>query len=141
MLYTLLISFLLTLPQKNPLLIGKWKMQSYDAISKIKLSPGYIFGDDEDRKQMDAQFKLAIDSTLYDFKKDTLIYTSIERNTIIYRTALWELKKDTIYIDELERNYKRKALLISVSMDNLVISPITPTQSTPSKMRFKRILN
>ena len=139
MLYTILISFLSILPQENPLLLGKWKMQSYDAIAKIKLTPAYIFGDDESRKRMDARFKLALDSTFYYFKKDTLIYTSIESNKIVHRTALWELKQDTIYINELERNYKRKAILMSVNTNELVISPITPVQSNPpSKMRFKR---
>ena len=141
MFFTLLISFLLIFRQEESSpLIGKWKMESYDAIAKIKFSPAYLFGDDEARKQMDAQFKLALDSTFYIFRRDTLVYTSIEHEKAMLRTALWELKNDTIFIEELERNYKRKALLISVNKDELVISPITPTRSNPpSRMKFKRV--
>lgn len=124
--------------QEKELLLGNWKLQSYEAIEKIRSSPGYYFGDSTSRAQIEKVFKRTLDSTYYEFKKDTLIYTSIEGLEAVIRTALWELSGNTISIKETERNFERQAHLILVNKDTLIITPIIEGKIGSSKMLFTK---
>ncbi|MCB0496276.1 MAG: hypothetical protein KDC79_09080 [Cyclobacteriaceae bacterium] len=124
--------------QERELLVGSWKLKSYDAIAKIRLSPGYVFGDSVSVAQIENQFKKTLDSTTYIFGKDSLTYASLEGSNIVNRQALWELKENTICIKETERNYLREAHLFMVNKDSLIIAPIVDGQIGSSKMLFIR---
>ena len=119
-----------------------WKLKSYDAIEKIKFSGAYTNGSEEMKKVFDKMAKLVLDSTRYDFKANgALVYTDIELSNlevkIIKRNARWSIKSNVLLIEETERNYKRKAKIIKLTADQLVIIPIINGQDGSSQMVFE----
>jgi hypothetical protein len=117
---------------------GNWSLRSYDAIDKVRASPGYLFGDDKDRQALEKQFEEVLTKGAYIFSADTLHYTDLEGGAIIYRDALWHVKGQVLYIDEINRPYHRQAFIHFVTNDSLVISPIIEGIASTSKMKFVR---
>lgn len=129
--------------QLNSQFLAKtWKLKSYDAIEKIKFSTAYTNGSAEMKKVFDKMAKLVLDSTRYDFKANgTLVYTDIELTNlevkVLRRNARWSIKGDTLTIEETERDYQRKAKIIKLTANQLVIIPIINGQDGSSQMVFE----
>src|SRR6187402_1123502 len=100
-------------------------MVKYDAFDKVKNSPAYLLGTDEEIQKYDDMVRLLLDGTTYDFRPDgTMVYTDIENQKLVNRKASWTVKDGIFFISELERPYKREAKIISLTSSILIMTPI-----------------
>ena len=133
--------FFITLFNSDPdLIFGRWKLVELEAIEAIWNSDGYLLADFDMQALADQQFQLALDSTTYEFKRDTLFYTDIDTEALnmIHRRAIWKLIGDTIYVREIDRNYNREYFLRKASQDSLIFSSIINGMVTRSRYIFVR---
>ena len=136
--YIIALFILLTIKQSEPKVIGRWKIKAYDAIETIKQTPAYIFGDPGMGNQIDLQIREILNSGEYFFHSDTLIYSDIERNSLVNRRAIWKKDGDILKMTEIDRPYERRAKIHLLSKDSLVISPIIDGMVAASKLYFIR---
>jgi len=100
----------------NPeLFLGRWQMVFFEAISKIESSPIYQESDKASREMADSMFKLALDSTYFEFEKDTVFFSDIKNSKIVHRKGLWFLEGDTIIINDLDRIQTTKILVSNIN--------------------------
>jgi len=137
--HILTVIILISLFQSEPEIIGRWKIQSFEAIDKLKQSPAYIYGDAEARKQLDQQFNLMLENGEYYFKNDTLFYSDIERGVLVKRRAIWTKTDDILTIKEIDRAFERKAQIQFVSKDSLAISLIIDGEVRDSNLIFSKV--
>jgi hypothetical protein len=119
-------------------ILGRWKIQSFDAIEKIKQSPAYAFGDDSARKELDRQFNLILENGEYHFKNDTLFYTDIEGGALVKRRALWTMTDEMLTFKEIDRAFERQAQINFLSKDSLSISLIIDGKAGDSNLIFTK---
>ncbi|MFC5625165.1 hypothetical protein [Algoriphagus winogradskyi] len=124
----------LFISNKSEMIVGKWDIVNITAIDMIRNSDGYLLADFATQSLADQKFQLALDSTVYEFRKDTLYYTDIDGVNIIHRRALWKLIGDTIYVKEIDRNFFREYLVRDVTSDTLIFSSIL--NGKPAKARY-----
>jgi len=104
----------------NPeFLLGRWQMVLFEAISKIESSPIYQESDKANREMADNMFKLALDSTYFEFKKDTVLFSDIKDSKIVHRKGRWFLEGDTIVINDLERIHTTKILVSNINEEEM----------------------
>lgn len=126
--------------QTNFNLVGKWKLVKYDAFDKVRQSPAYLLGTDEEIRQYDIQVRLLLDSTTYDFQNDgTLIYSDLENQKLVKRRATWTIQDSTLLITEINRPFNREAKIILLTPEKLILSPIIAGTIGDSKMIFTLI--
>lgn len=131
--------FFVTLFYSDPdLILGKWKFVELEAIEAIRNSDGYLLADFDTQALADQQFQLALDSTTYEFKKDTLYYTDIDGLRIAHRRAIWKLIGDNIYVRGIDRNYNREYFLRKASQDSLIFSSIFNGKVAKKRYIFAR---
>lgn len=116
--------YLLLISNKSDLMIGKWDLVKNSAFESIQNSDRYLLADIETQFEVDRQFQLVLDSMKYEFKSDTLYYSSIDQDRMINRRAFWKLIGDTLFVKEIDRNYLRKYFVWEVNEDTLKFSPI-----------------
>ncbi len=133
-----LISTFLSLVFSNDKLQGKWKLNSFDTIDKIRLSETYLLASEEQRDLMEQRFEKVLDESYYHFSNDSLFYSDLDRGIMVTRRALWELKDDVLTIKEIDRKYVRQALIRHVSKDSLVLSLIVEGKAGDGKLVFTR---
>ncbi len=139
--YIYMYFFFVTLFYSDPnLILGKWKIVELEAIEAIRNSDGYLLADFDTQTLADQQFQLALDSTTYEFRRDTLYYTDIDTEALnmIHRIAIWKLIGDTIYVREIDRNFNREYFLRKASQDSLIFSAIINGKVTRSRYIFVR---
>lgn len=113
-------------------------MEKYDAFDKVKNSPAYLLGTDEEIQRYDDMVRLLLDSTIYDFRPDgTMVYTDMENQKLLKREAWWMIKDSVLYINELKRPYKREAKIVSLTSSLLIMIPILDGKAGDSKMTFR----
>jgi hypothetical protein len=123
--------------QDSTNLIGTWKMVKYDAFDKVKNSPAYLLGTDEEIQKYDNIVRLLLDSTTYDFRPDgIMVYTDMENQKLVNREARWTVEDSILFISELKRPYKREAKIISLTSSMLIMTPIIDGKVGDSKMTF-----
>ena len=134
------IFFIILFNSDPDLIFGRWKLVELEAIEAIRNSDGYLLADFDTQALADQQFQLALDSTTYEFKRDTLFYTDIDTEALnmIHRRAIWKLIGDTIYVREIDRNYNREYFLRKASQDSLIFSSIINGMVTRSRYIFVR---
>ena len=133
--------FFLFLFNSDPdLILGKWKIVELEAIEAIRNSDGYLLADFDTQALADQQFQLALDSTTYEFRRDTLYYTDIDTEALnmIHRRAIWKLIGDTIFVKEIDRLYLRKYFLRNVDQDSLIFSSIFNGKVAKQRFIFAR---
>ena len=133
-----LASLAIAFTQPSEQIIGKWKLTSYGAISKIRSSPAYIMGDETAREMIEKQFKAILENGHYSFAEDTLIYTDLNRDKIVNRRATWLLSGDTLVMNEIDRPYMRMAYVRLLNADSLIMNPIIEGEIGDSDMVFIR---
>lgn len=118
-------------------LTGKWKLVKYDAFDKVKQSPAYLLGTEEEIQQYDNLVKLLLDSTTYDFRNNgTLLYSDVENQKLVKREARWIIQDSTLFITEINRPFKREAKILSLTPTQLIMSPIVQGAVGDSRMIF-----
>ncbi|SMG38736.1 hypothetical protein SAMN05661096_02565 [Marivirga sericea] len=137
--YVLTIILMFALYQSEPEIIGRWQIQSFEAIDKIKQSPAYTYGDADAREQLDKLFNLMLENGEYYFKNDTLYYSDIEHGKIIKRRAIWTKKDDILTINEIDRVFERQAQINFLSKDSFAISLIIHGKAGDSNLIFTKI--
>ena len=123
-------------------ILGRWKLCSYDAIDKVKSSPGYINASAPERALIDEQFHAALNYTYYEFSADTLIYDDLlpMSSRLEKRRAMWKINENGIIeIEEIDRPYKRQLYLNSVNTDSLVLQIVLDGRLPSAKMVFARV--
>jgi hypothetical protein len=124
--------------QDSVTIIGRWKLEKYDAFEKAKKTPAYLLGTEDEIQKYDDMVKLLLDSTLYEFRQNgTMIYTDMENQNLVKREAWWKIKDGILFINELKRPYKREAKIVSLTPTLLIITPIIDGKAGDSKMTFK----
>ncbi|UZD24536.1 hypothetical protein PBT90_14185 [Algoriphagus halophytocola] len=137
--YIYLYVFFVSIFNSDPdLILGKWKIVELEAIESIRNSDGYLLADFETQSLADQKFQLALDSTTYEFKRDTLYYTDIDGLSIVHRRAIWKLIGDTIFVKEIDRVYLRKYFLRNVNQDSLIFSSIFNGKVAKKRYLFAR---
>lgn len=138
LIYSLQALFLIVYMQ-NPSLVGTWKLKSDESIDKIKMSPAYLLGDANAREMIDHQFDEILSKGEYIFSNDnTLRYTDIENNQLVYRRAIWILEDKILKIKEIDRLYEREAYVHTLKADTLIFSPIIDGVASKSKIVFSK---
>ncbi|WMN12405.1 hypothetical protein QYS49_33480 [Marivirga salinae] len=136
--FVILFFSFITFQQSTSTIEGRWKLVSYDVIEMIRLSPGYVNGDDYTRSQIEKQFDLILSKGEYNFEKEQLVYTDLEGDNIKYRNAEYSINADTLFINEIDRDYKRKAFIRFINTDSLVLAPIIEGKVGNSNLIFNR---
>jgi hypothetical protein len=135
---SLLQALFLIAYMQNISLIGTWKIESYDAIDKIRQSPTYITGDAYSREMIERQIDEILSKGEYIFSNDTLRYTDLQNNKLVYRKAIWKIEGDILKIIEIDRPYEREAYVHNLNADTLIISPIIDGIVGDSKIVFSK---
>lgn len=109
------------------------------AFDKVRNSPAYLFGTDEEIRRYDDIVRVLLDGTIYDLRPDGLmIYTDMENRKLVKREARWAVKDGILYINELNRPFKREAKIILLTPSSLVMVPIIDGEAADSQMTFRK---
>lgn len=139
MLQTYLLILGLFLSPSDQDLQGVWKLQSFDAIDKIKASAVYQNANPMARMMMDERFDLALNHVTYEFSADTLKYTDIDFNQLVHRRAIWYKKDQIIHFEEIDRTFKRSAFVKKLTADTLILNLIVEDGIADSDLVFTKL--
>ncbi|GGF22730.1 hypothetical protein GCM10011339_08480 [Echinicola rosea] len=123
------------------MLVGKWKMSSYDVIDNVRLSDHYRSASPQVRERMDRKIARYIDNTFYHFtSQDSVFYTDLSEGTVVQKSASYILQDNGILVIKSEEGKKeKKAKVKDLTIDHLVMSPIGDDGKAKGEMILKRI--
>ena len=123
------------------MLQGKWKLKSYDAIENIRLSEAYRTASPQAREGMDRKIDRFIANTFYHFTStDSVNYTDLSDGSVVQRKATYRVKEGKLLVIHSEgKKEDKKATMLELKPDHLVLSPIGKAGENKGKMVLKRI--
>ncbi len=122
-------------------LAQRWKLIEFNTFDNIRTSPSFQEMAADQQQLFEHMVKTVLDSTVYEFREDgTMSYHeySNQKKQLYIIQAEWELNGDVLLIKTENQYKRRKAKVLSLAEDQLVLSPMI-SGTAEGKMTFKKL--
>ncbi|WP_297335099.1 lipocalin family protein [Algoriphagus sp.] len=120
----------------NPELLGKWQLVYFDGIERIRQSPRYLNAPATAKEDMEYRIAHRLENTVYEFmEKDSLVFTDYGQKGVVQKRVTFKVDEQQV-LHIYEENQTRKAKIIELTEDQLVLEPITES-GVLGKLVFK----
>ncbi|GMQ24624.1 hypothetical protein Aoki45_13060 [Algoriphagus sp. oki45] len=119
-LFLFLFLFISIVGVDKNLIYGKWKLEGDEVFLNIMTLEAFKMGTEEQQNEMAKVFQFVLDSTFYDFKKDSVFFTDAGPGGIVkHKNGRWLLKEDTIVILESGKIKSHKFIIDHISENEM----------------------